>query len=208
MNNDWLQPLPLIAILRGLSPEDAPAVGTALVDAGFRILEVPLNSPRPLEGIAVLARMFGEHCLVGAGTVRMPAQVDAVAVAGGRLIVMPHADPRVIAHASASGLFCAPGVATPTEAFAALDAGAHALKVFPAEQLPPTALKAWRSVLPAGTALLPVGGITPQGMAAYRDAGAAGFGIGGALYTPGMAADEVGRRARAFIDAWNQGAGR
>jgi 2-dehydro-3-deoxyphosphogalactonate aldolase len=204
MSATWLQPLPLVAILRGLAPEQAPAIGAALVDAGFRILEVPLNSPRPLESIALLADAFGDRCLVGAGTVLTPAQVTDVARAGGRLIVMPHADTAVISAARAAGLRCTPGVATPTEAFAALAAGADALKLFPAEQLPPPVLKAWRSVLPAGTALLPVGGITPERMAAYRGAGAAGFGIGSALYAPGMEAAEVARRASSFVDAWNR----
>lgn len=204
MSAAWLQPLPLVAILRGLTPEEAPAIGAVLFDAGFRILEVPLNSPRPMESIALLARDLGEHCLVGAGTVLAPRQVEEVARAGGRLIVMPHADTAVIAAAHAAGMRCTPGVATPTEAFAALHAGADALKLFPAEQLPPPVLKAWLSVLPAGTALLPVGGVTPERMSAYRQAGAAGFGIGSALYAPGMDSVEVGRRARAFVDGWHQ----
>ncbi len=204
MSTAWMQPLPLVAILRGLTPQEAPAIGAALADAGFRILEVPLNSPQPLESIELLAKALGDHCLVGAGTVLTPAQVQDVANAGGRLIVMPHADTEVIASAHAMGLRCTPGVATPTEAFAALRAGADALKMFPAEQLPPSVLKAWRSVLPAGTGLLPVGGITPERMAVYRQAGAAGFGIGSALYAPGTSAAEVARRAHAFIDAWNK----
>lgn len=203
MSTAWMQPLPLVAILRGLTPQEAPAIGAALAEAGFRILEVPLNSPQPLQSIELLARALGDRCLVGAGTVLTPGQVQDVASAGGRLIVMPHADTEVIASAHAMGLRCTPGVATPTEAFAALRAGADALKLFPAEQLPPPVLKAWRSVLPPGTALLPVGGITPERMAVYRQAGAAGFGIGSALYAPGTDAAEVGRRARAFIDAWN-----
>lgn len=203
MSAGWLQPLPLVAILRGLTPEEAPAIGAALFEAGFRILEVPLNSPRPLDSIARLASDLGDHCLVGAGTVLTPAQVGEVARAGGRLIVMPHADTAVISAAHDAGLRCTPGVATPTEAFAALHAGADALKLFPAEQLPPSVLKAWLSVLPRGTALLPVGGITPERMTDYRLAGAAGFGIGSALYAPGMDSVEVGRRARAYVDAWN-----
>ena len=203
MSTAWMQPLPLVAILRGLTPQEAPAIGLALAEAGFRILEVPLNSPQPLESIALLARSLGDHCLVGAGTVLTPRQVEDVKDAGGRLIVMPHADVDVIAAAHALGLRCTPGVATPTEAFAALRAGADALKLFPAEQLPPPVLKAWLSVLPRGTGVLPVGGITPERMAAYRDAGATGFGIGSALYAPGMNAAEVARRARAFVDGWN-----
>lgn len=203
MSTAWLQPLPLVAILRGLTPQDALSVGTALFDAGFRVLEVPLNSPRPLDSIALLAREFGDRCLVGAGTVLTPEQVAQVKDAGGRIIVMPHGDTTVIRAAKAAGLVCTPGVATPTEAFAALAAGADALKLFPAEQLPPSVLKAWSSVLPRGTPLLPVGGITPDNMAPYRKAGAAGFGIGSALYSPGIDANEVARRARAFVDGWN-----
>jgi len=203
MSTAWLQPLPLVAILRGLTPQDAISVGTALFDAGFRVLEVPLNSPQPLDSIALLAREFGDRCLVGAGTVLTPEQVAQVKDAGGKLIVMPHGDTTVIRAAKAAGLVCTPGVATPTEAFAALAAGADALKLFPAEQLPPPVLKAWSSVLPRGTALLPVGGITPDNMAPYRKAGAAGFGIGSALYAPGTDSNEVARRARAFVDAWN-----
>jgi len=199
-----MQPLPLVAILRGLTPQEAPAIGAALADAGFHLLEVPLNSPQPLHSIELLARQLGDRCLVGAGTVLTTGQVQDVANAGGRLLVMPHADVEVIASAHALGMRCTPGVATPTEAFAALRAGADALKLFPAEQLPPPVLKAWSSVLPTGTALLPVGGITPERMAAYRSAGAAGFGIGSALYAPGTPAAEVARRARAFIDAWHQ----
>jgi len=194
---------PLVAILRGLTPADALPVGAALVDAGLRSIEVPLNSPQALESIAQLAREFGARCLIGAGTVLSAAQVDEVAAVGGRVIVMPHADGAVIAAAKRRRLLCIPGVATPTEAFTALAAGADALKLFPAEQLPPPVLAAWRSVLPPGTALLPVGGITPERMAAYRTAGAGGFGIGSALYTPGLDTDDVGRRARAFIAAWN-----
>lgn len=204
MSTAWMQPLPLVAILRGLTPQEAPAIGAALADAGFHLLEVPLNSPQPLHSIELLARQLGDRCLVGAGTVLTTGQVQDVASAGGRLLVMPHADVEVIASAHALGMRCTPGVATPTEAFAALRAGADALKLFPAEQLPPPVLKAWSSVLPAGTALLPVGGITPERMAAYRSAGAAGFGIGSALYAPGTPAAEVARRARAFIDAWHQ----
>ncbi|MEN5339872.1 2-dehydro-3-deoxy-6-phosphogalactonate aldolase [Stenotrophomonas sp. TWI143] len=204
MSTAWMQPLPLVAILRGLTPQEAPAIGAALAEAGFHILEVPLNSPQPLQSIELLAKQLGDRCLIGAGTVLSTTQVQDVNNAGGRLVVMPHADVEVIAAAHASGMVCTPGVATPTEAFAALRAGADALKLFPAEQLPPPVLKAWSSVLPAGTPLLPVGGITPQRMAAYRQAGAAGFGIGSALYAPKTPADDVARRARAFIDAWNR----
>ncbi|MBN8494293.1 MAG: 2-dehydro-3-deoxy-6-phosphogalactonate aldolase [Burkholderiales bacterium] len=199
---DYLEPLPLVAILRGITPEEALPVGQALVDAGFRIIEVPLNSPRPLRSIQALAGAFGDRCLIGAGTVLSPAQVDEVAAAGGRLIVMPHGDPEVIRAAKARGLWCAPGIATPTEGFAALAAGADALKLFPAELLTPAVLKALRAVFPPQVLFLPVGGITPQNLPAYRAAGASGFGLGSALYKPGMPAATVAAAAQAFTAAW------
>jgi 2-dehydro-3-deoxyphosphogalactonate aldolase len=202
MFRSWLAPLPLIAILRGLRPEEAVAVGTAIADAGFRILEVPLNSPRPLESIRLLADALGDRCLIGAGTVLSVEAVTDVADAGGKLIVMPHADTRVIAAAKSAGLFCVPGVSTPTEAFAALHAGADALKAFPAELVTPPVLRAWRAIVPPEVPLLPVGGIEPEGMAVYRRAGAAGFGIGSALYAPGRSVAEVADAARAFAHAW------
>jgi 2-dehydro-3-deoxyphosphogalactonate aldolase len=202
MFRSWLEPLPLIAILRGLRPEEAVAVGTAIADAGFRILEVPLNSPRPLESIRLLADALGDRCLIGAGTVLSVEAVTDVADAGGKLIVMPHADTRVIAAAKSAGLFCVPGVSTPTEAFAALHAGADALKAFPAELVTPPVLRAWRAIVPPEVPLLPVGGIEPEGMAVYRRAGAAGFGIGSALYAPGRSVAEVADAARAFAHAW------
>jgi 2-dehydro-3-deoxyphosphogalactonate aldolase len=201
-----LAELPLIAILRGLAPENAPAVGDVLIEAGFRLLEVPLNSPRPFESIARLAEAHGGQALIGAGTVLTPSDVGRVADAGGRLVVMPHADPVVIREAKRQRLACTPGVATPTEAFAALDAGADALKLFPAEALSPAVLKAWRAVLPEGTRLIPVGGITPETMAPWRAAGAAGFGLGSALFRPDLAPDAVARNARAFVAAWREGA--
>ncbi len=194
---------PLAAILRGITPPECEAVGTALVEAGFRILEVPLNSPDPLESIRLLADSFGERALIGAGTVLTPADVDRVHDAGGRLIVMPHGDPVVIAAAKACRLACLPGVATPTEAFAALAAGADALKLFPAEAIGPPVVKAWRAVLPAAVRLMPVGGIGPHNLASYLHAGAAGFGIGSMLYTPGKAADAVRRDARALVAAYS-----
>lgn len=197
-----LTELPLIAILRGLRPDEAVDVGAALLEAGFRVLEVPLNSPRPLDSIASLAGAFADSAVVGAGTVMTAAEVGEVEAAGGRLIVMPHGDPAVIAAAVRAGLACMPGVATPTEAFAALAAGATALKLFPAEALPPAVLKAWRAVLPPATGLFPVGGIAPDSMAPYCAAGASGFGIGSALYKPGLSAEEVGARAEAFVAAW------
>jgi 2-dehydro-3-deoxyphosphogalactonate aldolase len=198
-----LAKLPLVAILRGITPDEAVAVGEALVAAGFVALEVPHNSPAPLASIERLAAAIGERALIGAGTVLAPARVSQVAAAGGRLIVMPHGDPAVIATAKAAGLLCVPGVATPTEAFAALAAGADALKLFPAEALPPAVVKAWRAVLPADVWLLPVGGIAPETMAPYLAAGASGFGLGSALYRAGMSAAEVGARARTFRDAYD-----
>ena len=198
----WLDPLPLVAILRGITPAEAAEVGDVLVDAGFRILEVPLNSPDPLRSIRIMQERFGDRALVGAGTVLSPARVDEVAAAGGKIIVMPHADVAVIRAAKAAGLYCLPGVSTTTEAFAALDAGADALKIFPAELIGPHVLKAWRAVLPKDLALLPVGGIEPGNMAPFVKAGANGFGIGGALYAPGRALSDTTTRAHAFAQAW------
>ena len=194
--------LPLVAILRGLTTDQALAVGGALVDAGFCIIEVPLNSPHPLRSIAVLAEEFGDQALIGAGTVLSADDIRAVVDAGGRLIVSPHLDPGVIGASKAHEVACIPGVATPTEAFAALAAGADALKLFPGEMLPPKAVKALRAVLPAKTRLLPVGGIVAKSMAAYIAAGANGFGLGSALFKPGMEASVVAANARAFVAAW------
>lgn len=200
----WLEPLPLVAILRGLHPDEAVAIGHALAGAGFRVLEVPLNSPQPMESIHRLSQSLGDGYLVGAGTVMTPTQVNEVAAAGGRLIVMPHADTAVIRAAKQAGMLCVPGVATPTEAFAALAAGADGLKLFPADQVTPASLKAWRAVLPKEVPVLPVGGIAPDTMAPWLAAGAQGFGIGSALYAPGVDADEVARRAQVFAQAFAQ----
>ena len=192
--------LPLIAILRGIRPQEVPAAADALISAGFRIIEIPLNSPEPLESLRHLAGRMG--LLVGAGTVLSIAEVEAVAGAGGRLMVAPNADREVIAAAKRLGMVALPGVATPTEAFSAIAAGADGLKMFPAEILPPKAVKAWRAVLPASMALLPVGGIAPESMADYLAAGADGFGLGSALYKPGISAGELGQRAAAFATAY------
>lgn len=197
-----LDALPLVAILRGVTPDEAVGIGEALVAAGFTTIEVPLNSPDPMVSIARLAGRFGGRCLIGAGTVLRVSDVAAVAATGAKLIVMPHADPVIITAAKAHGLVCVPGVATPTEAFAALAAGADGLKAFPAEQIGPEVIKAWRAVLPNATRVMPVGGITPARMAVYRAAGATGFGLGSALYKPGMDAAAVGANARAFVEAW------
>jgi 2-dehydro-3-deoxyphosphogalactonate aldolase len=188
---EYLQPLPLIAVLRGITPPEIDAVGGALFDHGFRILEVPLNSPDPYDSIARLAQRFGERCLTGAGTVIQVADVARVADAGGKLIVMPHGDLAIVREAKRLGMLCVPGVATPTEAFAALHAGADGLKMFSAEQLPAAALKAWRAVLPKDALVFPVGGIRPDNMTAYWEAGANGFGTGSNLYAPGASADIV-----------------
>ncbi len=196
-----LAQLPLIAILRGLTPAEAPTIGQALVDSGFAIIEVPLNSPDPLASIRALTDMFPQT-LIGAGTVLNTAQVQQVHAAGGRLIVAPNFQPAVVAQALQLGMVVLPGVVTPSEAFAAIEAGAHGLKLFPAELITPTVLKALRAVLPPSMPLLPVGGITPDNMAAYRAAGASGFGLGSALYAPGRTAEQVRRQAAAFVQAW------
>jgi 2-dehydro-3-deoxyphosphogalactonate aldolase len=190
---------PLIAILRGITPSEARGVGQALFDAGFRIIEVPLNSPEPLASIEVLARTFGDRALIGAGTVLSTEAVHDVARAGGRLIVMPHGDTTVVRAAKSAGLVCTPGIATPTEAFAALAAGADALKLFPAEMIGPPVVKAIRAVLPKDVALIPVGGISAVNIPEFRKAGANGFGIGSTLYAPGRPAAEVGRIATELI---------
>ena len=197
-----LAALPLVAILRGIRPEEAAAVGTALADAGFRIVEVPLNSPRPLDSIATLAARFPQ-ALVGAGTVLTVKDVAAVHAAGGQLIVAPNFNAAVVKEAVRLGMVCLPGVLSASEAFAALEAGAAGLKLFPAEMIPPAAVKALRAVIAADIPLLPVGGIGPRDMAAYRAAGASGFGIGSALFKPGLDAAQVGANARDFAAAWS-----
>ncbi len=193
--------LPLVAILRGIAPKEAAAIGEVLYERGFRIIEVPLNSPQPADSIGILRQHLPADAVIGAGTVLDVAAVKTVADADGELIVMPHADAMVIRAAKERGLFCVPGVATPTEAFAALAAGADALKAFPAEMLTPSVIKAWRAVLPK-VAILPVGGITPQSMASFVAAGAAGFGLGSALYKPGAKPADVASAAKDFTEAW------
>ncbi|MDJ0276400.1 2-dehydro-3-deoxy-6-phosphogalactonate aldolase [Sphingomonas sp. 2R-10] len=195
--------LPLVAILRGIQPHEVDAVGDALLDAGFTIVEVPLNSPDPYESIIRLSKRLDGYAAVGAGTVLTVEQVDRVEAAGGTLIISPNANPAVISAAAERGLVAMPGIATPTEAFAALDAGAAALKLFPAETASPAVMKAMRAVLPRDVRMLPVGGIVPSVLADWHQAGAAGYGLGSALYVPGMDAATVGERARAFVAAWN-----
>jgi 2-dehydro-3-deoxyphosphogalactonate aldolase len=201
-----LAPTPLIAILRGVRPDEAEAIAAVIVEAGFGAIEVPLNSPEPLASIARIALGFGDRILVGAGTVLEPHEVDDVAEAGARLVVAPNADRGVIERAVKVGLVTLPGVATMTEAFQALKAGASGLKLFPGEAIGPEVVRAWRSVLPKATALFPVGGVTPERIGPYRRAGADGFGVGSALYKPGASANDVGRAAHAFVKAWREAA--
>jgi 2-dehydro-3-deoxyphosphogalactonate aldolase len=202
MNNltfsDWLRLYPLVAILRGVRPDEAVDIGEVLVEAGFRIIEVPLNSPDPIDSIARFAKRFGSEVLIGAGTVIDGQNVARVADAGGRLVVLPHADERVVESAKARGLFAVPGFATPTEAFKMIEAGADALKLFPAEANPPNVLRALRAVLPRDIPVMPVGGITWQNMADYWQAGADGFGLGSALFKPGNSPTQVASSAQAF----------
>lgn len=195
-----LKSLPLIAILRGITPPEAVPIGQALVNTGWTLIEVPLNSPQPLDSIAAMVSTFPKT-MIGAGTVLTASDVRNVHAAGGQLVVSPNFDPAVVDAAVRLGLVCLPGVMTASEAFAALRAGAAGLKIFPAEMASPAAVKALRAVLPVRTVVLPVGGITPGNMAAYTAAGASGFGIGSALYKPGMTAQAVTLNATNFIAA-------
>ena len=198
--------LPLVAILRGLEPPRAADVAARLFDAGWRIVEVPLNRPGALQAIERIAAMAPADALVGGGTMLSVSDVDAVHAAGGRLMVAPNFDAAVVERACELDMLTMPGVATPTEAFAALRHGAHALKLFPAEVIGPAGLKAFASVLPSGTGLWPVGGLTPPSLAAWRAAGASGAGIGGQLFTPDLAEQEIAERARTFAVAWRAAA--
>jgi 2-dehydro-3-deoxyphosphogalactonate aldolase len=197
--------LPLVAILRGLTPDEAPAIGDVLVEAGFRLLEVPLNSPQPLDSIALLRKRFPE-VLVGAGTVLRAREVRAVAAVGGELIVAPNFNREVVAETTRLQLVSLPGVMTPTEAFDALEAGATGLKLFPAELASPSVVKALLAVLPPGTKLMPVGGISADNIPAWRAAGAAGFGLGSSLFRPGDDVPTVRRKASALVAAYRTGA--
>jgi 2-dehydro-3-deoxyphosphogalactonate aldolase len=192
---------PLVAILRGVRPDEVVAIGEALVAAGFTLIEVPMNSPDPLDSVARLVDAFGDRALIGAGTVLTVEQMNAMCDAGGQMVISPNTNIDVIRASSAAGLVSLPGIATPSEALTALAAGATALKLFPAEAASPAVLKAMRAILPRDVRVLPVGGIVPEAMAAWREGGAAGFGLGSALYKPGMGAAEVGERARGFVAA-------
>lgn len=195
---DWLHRWPLVAILRGIRPGEAIDIGATLVETGFSIIEVPLNSPEPYASILRLSKRFGHQALVGAGTVTDWEQVPRVADAGGRIIVMPHADERIVEAAKRRNLYVVPGFATPSEGFRMVSAGADAIKLFPAEANPPKVLKAMRAVLPREIPILPVGGITPDNMKDYWEAGADGFGLGSSLYKPGDSAVKVAQKAAAF----------
>lgn len=204
MLEDYLKDLPLVAILRGVKPDEVEAIGDTLVEAGFRIIEIPLNSPDPLTSIRRLAERLGDRVLVGAGTVLQPEQTGQVHEAGGRVIVSPNAKPEVICATARLGMVSLPGVATPTEGFAALDAGASALKLFPAEDIDARVVKAWRAVVPNEIPLMPVGGVRPGTMQAFVTAGASGFGLGSALYKAGMQPAEVAANAAEFVNAWQE----
>lgn len=199
--NAHMDQLPLVAILRGLKPEEALDMGHAIVNSGFHILEVPLNSPDPLRSIQILAEGF-PNALIGAGTVTTAQQVRDIKAVGGQLIISPHLDDNVVCEAVNLGLISLPGVATPSEAFKAISLGAHGLKLFPAEMISPAVVKSMRAVLPGNIRLVPVGGIGTHNMADYRKSGASGFGIGSALYAPGKSAQAVGESAAAFVKAW------
>jgi 2-dehydro-3-deoxyphosphogalactonate aldolase len=195
----YLDQCPLIAIVRGMTPDVAEAIGDAIFEGGIRIVEVPLNSPDPLESIEKLARRFGERMLVGAGTVLDPADVPRVQEAGGRIIVSPDTNTEVIAASAAAGLVASPGYFTPSEAFSAIRAGAAALKLFPAEGASPAMLKAHLAVIPKGMPMIIVGGINPDNMQPWIEAGATGFGLGSGLYKPGQTAAETADKARAYV---------
>jgi 2-dehydro-3-deoxyphosphogalactonate aldolase len=195
-----LDECPLVAIIRGVTPDDSEAIGEALYSAGIRIIEVPLNSPDPLDSIRRIAGRLGERALVGAGTVLDPADVERVREAGGRIIVSPNTYPPVIEATVEAGLVSSPGYFTPSEAFRAIRAGAHALKLFPAENATPKTVKAQRAVLPKDVPILVVGSVTPDAMRPWIEAGADGFGLGSGVYKPGQSAEETAMRARAYVE--------
>lgn len=197
--HQYLDECPLIAIIRGVTPDEAEAIGDAVHEAGIRIIEVPLNSPEPLKSIEKLVRRFGDDMLVGAGTVFTPANVEDVRNIGGRLIVSPHSNPGVIRATANAGMVSCPGYFTPTEAFSALDAGATGLKLFPAEAATPGVLKAQLAVIPKGVPMIVVGGVNPDNMAPWVEAGASGFGLGGGLYKAGQSAEDTLAKAKAYV---------
>ena len=197
----YFQACPLVAIIRGVTPGEVEAIGEALIGAGVRIIEVPLNSPDAFVSIAKLSAHLKGRALIGAGTVLDTQSMARAAAAGAELIVSPNTNVEVISATVGAGLVSTPGYFTPSEAFAALAAGAHALKLFPAEAAPPAVVKAQRAVLPKDVPLIVVGGITPERMADYLDAGANGFGLGGALFRPGSTAEQVSRQAHMFVKA-------
>ena len=195
----YLGECPLVGIIRGVTPDEAEAIGAAIHEGGIRIIEVPLNSPDPLASIELLAKKFGDEVLVGAGTVLDPTDVGKVWDAGGRIIVSPDTNVDVIAATAAIDLVSSPGYFTPSEAFAAIRAGATALKLFPAEAATPAVLRAQLAVLPSDIPILAVGGVTPDNMRPWLDAGATGFGLGGGLYRAGQSPDETLAKARAYV---------
>lgn len=197
----WLARCPLVAILRGVQPAEAESICSALARAGICVVEVPLNSPQPLESISILSRSFGDRMLIGAGTLTAASQVEEVAASGGRLIVTPHADTTIVRAAKQAGLLAVPGFFNPTEAFALLDAGADAIKLFPAEVLGPAMLRALRAVLPKSAIVIPVGGVDVNQVAPWMAAGALGLGVGSSIYKPGDSAQVVEAKANALMAA-------
>ena len=205
MLKQHLSQFPFIAILRGITPDEALEAGTILTSAGFKAIEVPMNSPDPLSSIEILSEAFGKSCSIGAGTIRTPEQADAIRKVGGTLGVMAHTDPALIAHCASIGLEACPGVGTVSEAFAALDAGACALKLFPAEMMPPAVVKAMRAVLPEETLLVPVGGMGPETWQPFQKVGARAYGTGSSLYKAGMSMETLEKNAAAFAASLTEG---
>ena len=199
--NVWLRRCPIIAILRGIKPDEAESICATLEEAGIAIVEVPLNSPNALSSISILSRVFGNRMLLGAGTLTDPKQVADVSAAGGRLIVTPHADTTIVRAAKAAGLFAVPGFFNPTEAFALLHAGADAIKLFPSEVLGTPMLKALLAVLPKDTIVVPVGGVDAEGIANWMTAGALGVGVGSSIYKPGDSVEVVAKKAKSLVEA-------